>query len=276
MYESPFVLNSYMASALRTARVEQNGERFMKKSTITRLNQFPMTDLLQKVFVSNRSRAFDEFIKFKSNDPDVTTLNIFAEESDGKSAIRYVFVWNGRHGRQQKVYARFDPAGSEALFAWEDVHGAPIRNRTYGHFPFDDEAFDWVFCESVIEHVGGAKRQYLLLEELMRVARKGIFVTTSNRWHPIEFYTALPLLHWLPSSWWKRILRFLGKEVWASESMLNLLDAKALQKFVNMLPQAPECSIGHIRFLGLKAYFFLQIRKEAIPDKARSCAAVQH
>ncbi len=30
------------------------------------------------------------------------------------------------------------------------------------------------------------------------MSRKGLFVTTPNRWFPIEFHTVLPLVHWLP------------------------------------------------------------------------------
>jgi hypothetical protein len=247
----------------------------VKNSKIIGLNQFPISDLLQRLFPSHRHKIFDEFVKFKNNDTNITTLNISAEESDGNNETRYTFTWNKPHEQQKKVYVRLDHANSKKLFTWDAGPELMSHNRSPGNLPFDDETFDWVFCEAVIEHVGGSERQFLLLKELMRVARKGIFVTTSNRWHPIEFYTALPLLHWLPSSMWKRLLKFLGKEVWASESMLNLLDAKALQKFVDRLPQKPQCSIGHIRFLGLKAYFFLQIKKHAFQNKIDSYAAYQ-
>lgn len=247
----------------------------MKNSKIIGLNQFPMTALLQKLFPSHRNKIFDEFVKFKSNDTNVTTLNISVEQPDEKNEARYVFMWNNPRERSTKMAARFDLSSNERLFILDANQELSSPNRACGNLPFGDEAFDWVFCEAVIEHVGGSERQYLLLKELMRVARKGIFVTTSNRWHPIEFYTALPFLHWLPIGLWKRLLKFLGKEIWASESVLNLLDAKALQKFVARLPQNPQCSIGHIRFLGLKAYFFLQIKKHSFQNEIDSHVAYQ-
>lgn len=237
----------------------------MKSSRIIGISQFPISDILQRLFPSHRNKIFDEFARFKDNDANVTTLNISAEEPDGQNDVRYVLTWNKPHENPQRVIARFDRAGDKILFTWDANPELVSRNRPAEILPFENESFDWVFCEAVIEHAGNPERQYLLLQELMRVARKGIFVTTSNRWHPIEFYTALPLLHWLPASLWKRLLKFLGKHVWASESMLNLLDAKALQRFVDRLPQKPECSIGHIRVLGLKAYFFLQIKKHPLP-----------
>lgn len=63
--------------------------------------------------------------------------------------------------------------------------------------PFEDGAFDVVHCNAVIEHVGGEEEQRRLVAELVRVARGG-FVTTPNRWFPIEVHCRVPILHWLP------------------------------------------------------------------------------
>jgi hypothetical protein len=248
----------------------------VKNSRIIGLHHFPVSDMLQKLFPSCRNKIFDEFVKFKNNDGNVATLNISAVEPDEKNDARYVFNWNQSREYPNKMYVDFDHNNGEKLFTWDTNQAIGTQQRRSGNLPFEDEAFDWVFCDAVIEHIGDSERQYLLMKELMRVARKGIFVTTSNRWHPIEFYTALPLLHWLPASLWKRILRFIGKEIWASESMLNLLDAKALQSFVNRLPQKPQCSIGHIRVLGIKAYFFLQIRKHPVQNQVDARVAYQN
>jgi hypothetical protein len=142
----------------------------------------------------------------------------------------------------------------------------PVDGR---HLPFSDGEFDWVFCNQVIEHVGSFERQYELLKEFSRVSRKGIFVTTPNRWHPIEFNTGLWCLHWLPTAWWRRILKWAGKGAWASESVLNLLDADTLRKLGSLLPGKPKSDIGHLRILGMKAHFFLQIRKNTVAEKNR-------
>jgi SAM-dependent methyltransferase len=63
--------------------------------------------------------------------------------------------------------------------------------------PFEDGAFDVVFSNAVIEHVGGRERQAAFVGEALRVARRA-FVTTPNRWFPLELHTRLPLVHWLP------------------------------------------------------------------------------
>jgi Methyltransferase domain. len=64
--------------------------------------------------------------------------------------------------------------------------------------PFADGEFELGFSNAVVEHVAGGRngqRQFVL--ELCRVAQR-VFVTTPNRWFPIDPHTLLPLAHWLP------------------------------------------------------------------------------
>ena len=63
--------------------------------------------------------------------------------------------------------------------------------------PFDDGSFDVVFSNAVIEHVGDRERQGQLVREALRVGRR-VFLTTPNRWFPVEVHTRLPFVHWLP------------------------------------------------------------------------------
>jgi Methyltransferase domain len=64
--------------------------------------------------------------------------------------------------------------------------------------PFADRAFDLGFSNAVIEHVaGGRQGQRQFVEELCRVAAR-VFLTTPNRWFPVDPHTLLPFVHWLP------------------------------------------------------------------------------
>jgi len=64
--------------------------------------------------------------------------------------------------------------------------------------PFRDGAFDIVFSNSVIEHVGGPERQRQFAREIARVG-KAYWVQTPNRWFPVEPHLLTPFLHWAPS-----------------------------------------------------------------------------
>jgi SAM-dependent methyltransferase len=64
--------------------------------------------------------------------------------------------------------------------------------------PFADGEFDLGFSNAVVEHVdGGREGQRRFVAELCRVAGK-VFVTTPNRWFPLDPHTLLPFVHWLP------------------------------------------------------------------------------
>jgi SAM-dependent methyltransferase len=66
--------------------------------------------------------------------------------------------------------------------------------------PFADGAFDLGFSNAVIEHVaGGRDGQRRFVHELCRVAGR-VFVTTPNRFFPLEVHTLVPFANWLPSS----------------------------------------------------------------------------
>lgn len=126
--------------------------------------------------------------------------------------------------------------------------------------PFSDGEFDLVYSNAVIEHVGDRRAQRAFLEEVLRVG-KAAFITTPNRWYPIEFHTALPLFHWMPTDVYRSVYRRLGFTFFASEDNLNLLDADALRSLV---PLARPFRIETHHFLGLPSNLLL-----VIPDTAR-------
>ena len=84
--------------------------------------------------------------------------------------------------------------------------------------PFADGEFDVVFSNAVIEHVGGRERQQVFADEAMRVGRR-VFVTTPNRWFPLELHTHLPLVHWLPEPAAHRVYDLVRKP-WAKQNHL--------------------------------------------------------
>src|ERR1700743_1972302 len=72
---------------------------------------------------------------------------------------------------------------------------------------FPSNAFDIVFSNSVIEHVGGQDRQKEFASECMRCGR-GFFVQTPNKWFPVDTHTLLPFVHWLPQKIFRKFLPF--------------------------------------------------------------------
>jgi hypothetical protein len=132
--------------------------------------------------------------------------------------------------------------------------------------PFPDNAFDYAHSSAVLEHVGSAAMQARFLRELWRVARVGIFVTTPNRWFPVEFHTVLPLLHWLPVETHRKLLRALGHDMLAKEENLNLLSGASL-KAAAQAAGIERAQIASVSLLGLPTNLLLTARKQAPAQK---------
>lgn len=62
--------------------------------------------------------------------------------------------------------------------------------------PFKDAAFDIVFSNSVIEHVGASTDQRQFAHEVARVGRH-YWIQTPNRRFPMEPHVMLPFVHYL-------------------------------------------------------------------------------
>lgn len=81
--------------------------------------------------------------------------------------------------------------------------------------PFGDQAFDLVYSNAVIEHVGGFEDQRRMADEVRRVGKRW-FLTTPNRWYPFEFHARMPFLSWLPPRLMHKVAR-----VWAYNHVLR-------------------------------------------------------
>lgn len=66
------------------------------------------------------------------------------------------------------------------------------------NLPFPDGAFDMVTCVDVIEHVDDYKR---LIQEMLRVSRKGIFLSTPNRRQEYTNRDGSPKNYWHLREW---------------------------------------------------------------------------
>lgn len=134
----------------------------------------------------------------------------------------------------------------DAAFLEELVPGLRFVRTDGAVLPFPDRTFDVAFSSAVLEHVGGPAAQRAFIEEMCRVSHR-VFLTTPNRWYPIEVHTFLPLAHWLPRHLHRAVLRRLGKSFWAEAANLHLVSARELAA---LFPPGANVTIRRTRTFG--------------------------
>ncbi len=165
---------------------------------------------------------------------------------------------------------RITAAGAENCSFLEARHPGLkfVRLEAGKPLPFADNAFDIGFSNAVIEHAGSRANQAYFLSELIRVSNR-CFVTTPNRWFPVELHTRLPLLHWLPAPVFRAVLTAFGFEFYALEENLNLLTADELLALVPA-EQAKKARLTRHWFFGLPSNLMLVVEKN-LNETATEC-----
>jgi len=72
--------------------------------------------------------------------------------------------------------------------------------------PLNDRSVDYVVSNAVLEHIPRQRRSAFALE-IMRVARKGYFVSTPNFWFPMESHYSMPFFQFLPEAFKRWVTR---------------------------------------------------------------------
>jgi hypothetical protein len=116
---------------------------------------------------------------------------------------------------------------------------------------------DLVISSATIEHVGSLKNQIAKVENMISLSKKYVVISTPNRFYPIELHTKLPLLHWLPKTFFRKILLLLNMKYFADEKNMNLLSKSDIKKILNIFSQKIDYKIHNIYFLGFVSNFLV-------------------
>jgi len=149
----------------------------------------PSSDLLRKALRHFRSRRMRLFEKTFKISPSTRILDVGGSPS----------IWKFLTVRPRLTILNFPSAlegGAESISC---VAGDGLM------LPFKKNAFDIVFSNSVIEHVGTRADQQKFAQEIGRVGRC-YWVQTPNRGFPIELHLMLPFIHYLPKTWQRSIV----------------------------------------------------------------------
>jgi hypothetical protein len=202
-----------------------------------------------------RRRMYARFLERTSIQPHETLLDVGVTSDQTYESSNYVEAW---YPHKEKITA----VGVDDAAFLEQLYPGVVYHRADGKdLPFADNSFDVVHSSAVLEHVGSFENQRSLIEELTRVARRVVFLTTPNRWFPLEVHSMLPFVHWLPKPWFRRLLRGTRYGFFALEENLNLLDRGEILQLCSQLRGA-RVSVERQRLLGLASNLLVTIEKE--------------
>lgn len=199
----------------------------------------------------NRTRKYELFLKTFTPISTTTILDV-GFNNEEHSPIDNFLERNYSH-----------PQNITAL----GIEGSDLFNERYplvktvmydgSYYPFSDKSFDIGWSNAVIEHVGNKESQLLFLREICRTC-SNIYLTTPNRYFPIELHTRIPLLHWLPKKIFDRIISITPKK-WATGDYMNLLSYKQIKKLLNEAG-ITDCQIHRNRLFGFTMDFCILIK----------------
>ncbi len=115
---------------------------------------------------------------------------------------------------------------------------------------------DVVISNATIEHVGSFENQVKMCENIINLTKKYFIIITPNRYHPIDFHSKLPFIHWLPKKIHRVFLSFFGLKYLSKEENLNLLSQRDFELIMSRLSQN-EFIIKNIKFMFFKSNLIL-------------------
>jgi hypothetical protein len=203
-----------------------------------------------------RRRMYRRFLERTAIQPAETLLDVGVTSDQTYEASNYVEAWYPHKNRITAVGI------DDAAFLEQRYPGVVFRRADGRELPFADDSFDVVHSSAVLEHVGSSENQHRFIAELTRVARRIVFLTTPNRWFPVEFHTVLPLVHWLPKRWFRSLLRGTRYDFFAREENLNLLDRDEILQLCSQL-RGCAASVEGQRLLGIPSNLLITIEKKS-------------
>ena len=207
-----------------------------------------------RVATQVRSRMFDAFMQEFLPQASEAILDVGVTSDQSYTSSNY-FEALYPHKDRITAVGLDDASFLEALYP-----GVTFKHANALDLPFPDGSFDLVHSSAVLEHVGSLRNQSQVIKECLRVARRGVCVTTPNRWFPIEFHTQLPLIHWLPKPLSRAIFKKSGYAFFAEEDNLNLMTKSELRQIMARLPSY-QYKFAPTKLLGWTSNLVMLIHK---------------
>jgi Methyltransferase domain len=199
------------------------------------------TTLYNLVFIHFRRRRMRRFFVMFHPSPKTRVLDVggtvqtWTSESEGTAGFPVTLINLRDYGAIED--SRFTSLAGDAT-----------------DMAFKENAFDIVFSNSVIEHVGTWEKQQAFAREVSRVAPL-LWIQTPARSFPIEAHLLAPYIQYLPQSMQHRLAPWTLRGLLQPGVVHQIVDEVRLLTYREMTQLFPDCLILKERVFGLtKSY----------------------
>lgn len=160
------------------------------------------------VSARSRSSKLELFLELMQPTAETTVVDVGVSDGGyGADALGTANFFEALYPWPERITA----VSTQYLEVFREAFPKVTAVRADGRsLPFADDEFDLGFSNAVVEHLPDLASQRAFVSELCRVSRR-VFLTTPNRWFPVDTHTLVPLAHWLPDERRDTIYRLLRK-----------------------------------------------------------------
>jgi hypothetical protein len=204
----------------------------------------------EKVLLKKRKEILILLKEFLNNKEIKDILDVGTTEDDSNDSSNYLIKNLG----EDKNYKSISDQTITSNF-FSKVLKRSITNN-FSEDEIKNFQSDLVISNATIEHVGNFENQIKMCNNIVNLSKKYFIIMTPNRYHPLEFHTKIPIIHWLPKKIHRKILRLLGLNFLAEEKNLNLLSQYDFELIMRELNQN-NYEIKYINFFFIKSNLIL-------------------
>jgi len=181
--------------------------------------------LAARVSAESRRRKLDLFFETMRPTPQTTVVDVGVSDGGyGADLLGTANFFEALYPWPERITA----VSTQHLTVFQQAFPAVTAVRADGrNLPFPDDRFDIGFSNAVVEHLPDLESQRAFVGELCRVSSR-VFLTTPNRWFPVDTHTLVPLAHWLSDDRRDAVYRRLGRDEGLGLRLLAPSDLLAL------------------------------------------------
>ena len=219
----------------------------------------------KKIYSSNHFRIFDKIIVKKrleivdiiNNQIALNNINDILDigtTNDTENESSNFIIKNLKNVKS--FYSISDQLISSTFFK-KKLQRSIIEN--FSEYEIENFKSDLVVSNATIEHVGNYNDQKVMIDNMIKFSKKMVIISTPNRYHPLEFHTKIPFIHWLPKTIHRTILKNLNLSFYSKEKNLNLLSSSDLNSFVKN--EEIKSEFKYIKFLFFRSNLIFILKK---------------